>query len=420
MSVTKEFVCLLNFLAIISGHRRFHSYNGRFGSSPSDTWNNDAPSRLFQPIPATYRLIQSGAPPQPYNRSREALQLPLLADGEPLANEIYIDIKEGLQYVFQTKSAWAFAAQGSATTAIQAVLDNLIEPGDRVLVGICGHWGDLMADIARRLDANVITIRKRTGRRFSFQEISSAVKRYKPKVLALVQGESTAGVFQPLDGIGDLCQREGCLFVSDSTSVVGMQAVMMDKLKIDAAMTGSQKGLGGIVGLAPIVLSDRAVERIKNRTKPPRGYQTDLIQIAQQWNATGDFQSYSVPLLYSLRESLALMAEEGMENTFERHAKATRQLHQGMEALGLRHFVDEPNDRLVGITTFHIPSGKDATKISDYMLNRHNIFISTGYGEIAGKVLRFATYAINADPTRVENLVMALKDALNSSETNIS
>ncbi|CAL8123269.1 unnamed protein product [Orchesella dallaii] len=411
---------LISSLALTCAHRRFYSLDNNGVSSPSSvTRNNLPPARLFQPLPATYRQLNGGGPPTPYNRSREAFQLPLLADSEPLMASVFGDIVEGLQYAFQTKSAWTFAAQGSATTAMQAVLDNLIEPGDIVLVGICGYWGDVMSGIAKRLDANVITIRKRTGTRFSLSEISAAVKRYKPQVLAMVQGESTAGVWQPLDGVGDLCQREGCLLVSDSTSVVGMHAVNMDELKIDAAFTGSQKGLGGIVGLAPIALSERAVERMRRRIKPPRGYQTDHIQMAQQWNLTDAFQSYSVPLLYSLRESLALMAEEGRENTFDRHLRAARQLSQGLESLGLRHFVNEPDHRMVGITTFHIPAGKDPKKIKDYMLDRHKVYISNGYGDLTGKVLRFATYASNADSAKVDILIMALKDALNSPETDI-
>jgi len=188
------------------------------------------------------------------------------------------------------------------------------------------------------------------------------------------------------------------LLVSDSTSVVGMQPVMMDKLKIDAVFASSQKGLGGIVGLAPVLLSNRAVyvlivhyikaqinmqvavfyviktflrERIKRRQRPPRGYQTDIYQTAQQWNGTAFFHSYSVPAIYSLRDALAFIAEEGITNTFDRHVRATKQLHQGMESLGLRHFVTDPNDRMIGITTFHIPDGKDHNKIAQYMLDRY-------------------------------------------------
>jgi len=181
---------------------------------------------------------------------------------------------------------------------------------------------------------------------------------------------------------------------------------MMDELKIDAAFTTGQKGLGGIVGLAPIALSERALyvfalikilfkrifliifaadtyrsERIMKRTKPPRGYDTDFLNTVRKWNATNlvdpknssiryPHMSFSLSAIYSLRESLAFIAEEGIQNTFDRHVKATKQLHRGMESLGLQHFVKDPKNRMVAVSTFHVPVGKDLKKLIKYIFDR--------------------------------------------------
>ncbi|CAL8123275.1 unnamed protein product [Orchesella dallaii] len=198
----------------------------------------------------------------------------------------------------------------------------------------------------------------------------------------------------------------------------------MDEVKMDAAFTSSHKGFGGVVGLGVVSLSERAVAKIRNRRIPPRAYQTDILSQARLLNTSGDassmrFQSLSVPLLYALREALATIAEERMENTFRRHVRATEQLSAGGAALGLEHYVENPRLRLIGITAFKMPEGKDALKIEQFMWRNHNIEISIGFGPTARRILRLATFASNADPRRVQNIIDGLRAALNSPETNL-
>ncbi|ODN06207.1 Serine--pyruvate aminotransferase, mitochondrial, partial [Orchesella cincta] len=370
------------------------------------------PARLASPMFTAYRQVNSAAPPAPYDRSKESLKLPLLSINEPATNIILDDIKAGLQYALQTRNEITIPIHGTGTTGGAALIDNLVEPGDVVLAAINGYWTELLANMSQRHDARVIRYRKPAGTRFSVKEIETALRTHRPKLLLMTQGESSTTVNQPMDGIGDLCRRYGTLLVVDVVAAAGIQPVKMDQNKIDAVFTSSHKGFGGVVGLAVVSLSDRAVSKIRNRRTPPRSYQTDILSQAALVNTSADatamrFQSISLPLLYGLREALATIAAEGIENTYRRHERATKQLDDGMTALGLQHYLTDPNLRMVGISAFRVPRGKDPLKIEQYMWRNHNIEISIGFGPTARQILRLATFASNADPAKVQNIITA-------------
>lgn len=116
-------------------------------------------------------------------------------------------MKAGIQYVFQTKNEWTLALHGTGTTAVNSMLDNLLEPGDKIVLLVNGYWGQVMANMSESIGADVVQLSRPSGITFTLEEIETALKAHRPTVLAICVGESSTGVIQPMEGIGDLCQK---------------------------------------------------------------------------------------------------------------------------------------------------------------------------------------------------------------------
>ncbi|CAL8138968.1 unnamed protein product [Orchesella dallaii] len=384
------------------------------------------PECLKSPLETESRLLATGGPANPYNRSFDSLQLPILGMLEDPSIKILFDIQDGIRYVLQTKNEYTLVYHGTGTTGMTGVLDNMIEPGEKVLVGIIGYWATVASNIAKRLGANVIQMEKPHGSRFSLSEIEAALKQHRPNILYLINGESTTGVYQPLEGIGELCYKYDCISIIDVVATVGQQPIKMDENKIDVVYLSSQKGCGGIVGLAPVSFSPRAMRKVRRRQTVPKFYQTDITEQADAWYITMPVEqrneaflhSISMSLLYSLREGLANVVEEGIENVWQRHADTHRYIQFRARKLGLEPYVKNPEDRLIGTTIFWAPKGKDAVKIEHYMLEKFNIEISVGLFVDMGKVIRVGLFGSNANRATATVVMDALEFALNSTDTN--
>ncbi|XP_010859916.1 PREDICTED: serine--pyruvate aminotransferase [Bison bison bison] len=152
--------------------------------------------------------------------------------------QIMDEIKQGIQYVFQTRNPLSLAISGSGHCALEAALFNLLEPGDSFLVGVSGIWGQRAQDIAERIGRSPLTLPpgarvcpmvKAPGGHFTLPEVEEALARHKPVLLFLAHGESSTGVLQPLDGYGELCHRHQCLLLVDSVASLGGAPVYMDQ-----------------------------------------------------------------------------------------------------------------------------------------------------------------------------------------------
>lgn len=198
------------------------------------------------------------------------------------------EIKDGLQYVFQTKNPVTFCASCSGNGGIETVLFNLIEDGDVVLFGVAGDFGRRAVHIGTLLGADVRILEAKLGTVLQYDQIRGHMELHRPKILYLVHGDSSTGVLQSLDGLGDLCRRYNCLLVVDAVSTAGAVKLLVDEWKIDAAFTASQKVLGAPAGLAPITLNERALEKINNRKTPVKSYYWDAILLSSKWGCHGE------------------------------------------------------------------------------------------------------------------------------------
>ncbi|KAJ0065246.1 hypothetical protein NL108_006609, partial [Boleophthalmus pectinirostris] len=302
---------------------------------------------------------------------------------------IMSDIKSGIQYMFQTQNKVTFAVSGTGHTAMECAIFNIVEPGESFLSVVNGIWGERAADMAERIGAKVNTIVAPPGGFISIEEIEQALSKYRPVLLFVTHGESSTGVLHPLDGIGALCHKYDCLLLVDSVAAMGGTPLYMDKQEIDILYTGSQKVLNVPPGTAPISFSERACQKIFNRKTKPVSFFLDLSWLANYWgcdNKPARIYHHTGPItaFYTLREGLAILAEEGLENSWKRHESVAEYFHAGLESMGLKLFVKEKKARLPTVTTIVAPHGYDWKEITAYIMKTHNLEISGGLGPSVG------------------------------------
>jgi len=375
------------------------------------------PASLSEPINVPLKTLTGPGPSNVSDRVLQAQSLPTLGHLHPEFTKIMDDIKAGVQYIFQTKNPMTFALSATGHAAMECVMTNMLEPGKTVLIANNGIWGVRSADMARRQGATVKEITTPTGTCFTLDQITAGVKEHKPDLLFVTHGESSTGVLQPLEGLGPLCHANNCLLAVDTVASLGGTPVHADQLEIDVIYTGSQKVLGVPPGSAPISFSPKATAAFKARKNPPCSFYLDLGWLGEYWNCwpdKGRVYHHTAPVntLYGLREGLAIVAEEGLENCWRRHKLCAEHLQTGLRDLGLEMFVPDPKARLPTVNTIKIPQGVDGPAVSGYCMKNHLVEISGGLGPTAGKVWRIGVMGNNANIKTVSKVLDAFKEAL--------
>ncbi|KAG7456448.1 serine-pyruvate aminotransferase [Solea senegalensis] len=381
------------------------------------------PACLQKPLMVPHRHMFGPGPSNVPPRILEAGAKPVIGHMHPEIFEIMNDIKSGIQYMFQTHNPVTLAVSGTGHAAMECAIFNAVEAGESVLTEVNGIWGERAADMAERIGARVNTVVAPPGGFLTNAEIEQALVKHRPVVFFLAHGESSTGVLRPLAGIGQLCHKYNCLFLVDSVASVGGAPLHMDRQEIDILYTGSQKVLNAPPGTAPISFSERACQKIFNRKTKPVSFNLDLNCLANYWGCDGKpsrvyHHTGPVTAFYSLRESLAVLTEEGLEESWERHHKVAEYFHAELENMGLKLFVKEKKARLPTVTTIVAPHGYDWKEITRYIMKTHNLEISGGLGPSVGLVLRVGLMGCNSTKAKVDMVLAALKDALKNCHEN--
>lgn len=374
------------------------------------------PEALLKPLVVPSRLLLGPGPSNLAPRVLAAGGLQMIGHMHKEMYQIMDEIKQGIQYVFQTRNPLTLAVSGSGHCVLETAVVNLLEPGDPFLVGVNGIWGQRAAEIGERVGARVHPMTKDPGGHYTLQEVEEALAQHKPVLLFLTHGESSSGVLQPLDGYGDLCRRYNCLLLVDSVASLGGVPIHMDQQGIDVLYTGSQKVLNGPPGTSLISFSDKAKNKIYTRKTKPYSFYMDVKWLANFWGCDNKPRTYhhTTPVigLYGLRESLALIAEKGLENSWRQHREATAYLQGRLQGLGLQLFVKDPALRLPTVTTVTVPAGYDWRDIVSYLMDNFSIEITGGLGPSLGKVLRIGLLGYNATRENADRVTEALQQAL--------
>jgi len=338
--------------------------------------------------------------------------MPEVGHLDPAFIHLMTEVQELLRYAWQTDNMFTIPVSGTGSAAMEATLANCVEPGDVVLIGVNGYFGERLCDMASRYGAEVRRIERPWGEVFSPEEIASALDAHRPAILGLVHGETSTGALQPMEGVGKLCREFDCLLLLDTVTSLGGAPVLLDRWHVDMAYSGSQKCLSCPPGIAPLTLGARALEKLNNRKTKVANWYLDMTLVGKYW---GDDRTYHhtapINMNYALREALRLVAEEGLENRWERHRNNAEMLWDGLADLGIGCHVDKRN-RLPSLTTALAPSGIDGKAVSAYLLQNYNIEIAAGLGQLAGKVWRIGLMGFNSRPENVALLLAALKRAL--------
>lgn len=260
---------------------------------------------------------------------------------------------------------------------------------------------------------DVQKLTKPWGQVFSLDELRQGLENYRPNVLALVHAETSTGARQPLEGVGELCREYNCLLLVDSVTSLGGVPLFLDDWGVDLSYSCSQKGIGCPPGLGPFTMSPRAVEKLENRRTKVTNWYLDITLLSQYWGKARVYHHTApVNMNYALREALRILAEEGLENSWNRHQQNAELLWEGLTDLGLTCHV-EKEFRLPTLTTVRIPEGVDGKAIARQLLTDYNIEIGNGLGELAGQVWRIGLMGYNSRPENVLLLLQALKRVLN-------
>lgn len=318
-----------------------------------------------------------------------------------------------LREVFQTSNPLTFPVSGTGMAGMEAVVVNLVEPGDQVIVCINGVFGARMKDNLERAGATVHVVEVPWGESFSDDAVAEAVERHpNAKMLGIVHAETSTGALQELRGISKIVHDAGMLFAVDTVTSLGGHEVKVDEWGIDAVYSGTQKCLSCPPGLSPVSFSPRAIERIEARKTKVQSWYLDVSMLKNYYlGAGGRAYHHTAPInmVYALREALSIILEEGLENRFNRHRDMHGLLREGLEQLGLRYI---PQNSLYTLNCVAVPDGVDEAAIRKRLLEQYDIEIGGGLGVFAGKAWRIGLMGHSATRRNVGTLLSALKDCL--------
>jgi alanine-glyoxylate transaminase/serine-glyoxylate transaminase/serine-pyruvate transaminase len=368
----------------------------------------------FRDIDPGDRILMGPGPSDVPARTLQAIGAPCIGHLDPYFLAAMNEVQELLRFLFQTENELTIPVSGTGSAGMEACFVNLVEPGDEVAVCVNGVFGTRMADIVNRIGGKLIRIDAEWGTAVEPQALKAAIAGRKPKVVAVVHAETSTGVCQPLEELARISHDAGALFLVDTVTSLGGMRVAIDDMHIDATYSGTQKCISCPPGLSPVSFSRAAVKAMDQRKTPVVSWYLDLTMVRDYWgNARKYHHTAPINMIYSLREALRLIAEEGLEKRFDRHQLNHRALVAGLEAMGLAMLVPEPI-RLPMLNAVRIPEGVDDLPVRQALLKQYGIEIGGGLGEFAGKVWRIGLMGHSCCRKNVFLLLAALESVLKS------
>ncbi len=357
--------------------------------------------------PLSDRVLMGPGPCNPYPEAVAALGRPMLGHLDPEFVQILDETCDRLRTVFRTTNPRTVPISGTGSAGMEAAFVNLVGPGDVVVVGVNGLFGERMCDVATRCGADVVRVDAPWGQ--SLDPAALLAAHPSPKVIAVVHAETSTGVRNDVEELG--AGKGDALLLVDAVTSLGGIPLEIDAWGVDVAYSGTQKCLGVAPGLAPLTLNDRAWAR---RVEKPQSWYLDLGMIGEYAGTSGARKYHHtapISMVFSLHAGLGALLAEGLEAAWQRHESCGRALHEGLERLGLELFA-EKGHRLPELTTVVIPDGVDDVAVRRTLLERHGIEIGGGVGPLAGKVWRIGCMGHTARPRNVTLLLAALGEVI--------
>ena len=270
-----------------------------------------------------------------------------------------------------------------------------------------------MSDIVTRCGGRLTRVETQWGRGLDMEEVRKTLQRTRPRILAAVQAETSTGVLTPPARLREVLNEfPETLLLLDCVTSLGGHPVEIDRHGVDFAYSGTQKCLSCPPGLAPITVSDRGVERIRQRKTKVQSWYLDLTMVEKYWGADRTYHHTApISMNYALRESLRLIVEEGLQNRYDRHRLNHQALVAGVEAMGLEMLV-RPEDRLWVLNTVRVPDGVSDAAVRSRLLSDFGIEIGGGLGPLKDRIWRVGLMGASSHPNNVLMLLNALERIL--------
>ena len=344
--------------------------------------------------------------------AQQALMRSMLGHMDPEVFKLNAEIQQDLRTMYGTEpEAFTALLAGTGSLGMEAGFANLVEPGDKVLVCANGSFGRRMAEMAARYGAHVKLVTAPLGEAIRPEDVAAHVTG--ADMVAIVHGETSTGVLNPVPEVAEIVRKEGCLFTVDAVTTAGMEPIHMVQWGIDYAYTGSQKCLSAPPGLAPIAVSERAFTRYSARRNPTPLWYCDFEGLRAYWVDHTYHHTVPVNLHYSFHAALHAAMDEGLETRHRRTQVMSVALGAALEPLGFSHYVKKPEHRLPTVLALRLPTDFDDQGVRDE-LRRREISVTGGLGPTAGKIWRLGLMGESARVAPYLRLLTELESILDS------
>ena len=355
------------------------------------------------------RILMGPGPCNPYPEAVQALGKPMLGHLDPEFIALLDETNQRLRTVFATSNALTFPLSATGSAGMEASIVNFVGPGDTVVVGVNGVFGGRMVDVVGRTGATAIAVDHEWGQPVDVQRMLDAHPN--PAMYAMVHAETSTGVESDIAAMG--ANKGDALLLADCVTSLGGVDLRIDAWNVDIAYSGTQKCLGVAPGLAPLTVSDRAVERMLPK---PQSWYLDLNMIAAYVTGSGArayHHTAPISMIMSLHAGLGALLDEGLEAARDRHQAAGDAVKAGMQKLGFELFAAEGH-RLAPLSSISIPDGRlgalTEAEVRNRLLTDYGIEIGGGLGPVAGKVWRIGAMGHTARQRNVTTLLAALAE----------
>ncbi len=378
--------------------------------------NQFAPAKRITSFHPPQRTLMGPGPTEIHPRVLTTMSQPAIGYLDPVFVEMMEELKSLLRYAYQTKNPLTFPVSGPGSVGMEYCFVNLVVPGDKVIVARNGVFGGRMIENVERAGGKAIVVESEWGEPVDPNKVEEAFKANRDaRLFSFVHAETSTGVQSDAKTLVALAHQYESLAIVDAVTSLGGSPLKVDEWNIDAVYSASQKCLSCTPGLSPVSFSERVVDYVKARKDKIKSWFMDMNLLLGYWGATTRTYHHTAPTnsLFGLHEALLLIREEGLENSWARHARHHLALKAGLEAMGLQFLVKEAY-RLPQMNAVRIPESiqsKDAD-IRKRLLNDFNLEIGAGLGPLAGKIWRIGTMGYSSRPENVMLCLSALGSVL--------
>ena len=357
------------------------------------------------------RLLLGPGPSPVSQRVMQAMSSPVLSHLDPAMVALLDDVRQRLATTFRAgDGAFSFALSGTGTSGMEAAVANLTKSGSRAVVVVGGYFGDRLAQMLERYGATVSRLPVEWGRACDPDQLSRALHTGGADIVAMVHGETSTGVVNPIQDMVSVARTHGALTIVDAVTTLGGVPLATGEWDVDACYSCTQKGLGAPSGLAPITFSTRALE---TRT-PSRSFYFDLSLLEDYWVRRKYHHTISAPLIYALHEALDVIEQEGLAARWDRHRRHHLALAAGLDALGVGLLPPAP-ERLWTLNAVRVPDGVDEPAVRRRLLEEFGIEIGAGLGPLAGKIWRVGLMGAGSTLSNILLFLSAFERVLRAS-----